>query len=123
MKILMSVILIILGISTGLADNQEDLNLTCQASNGSTFLIDQFHSKPCRIRHIQNGKEEQVIGVSLCLYPNEVHDSFSFWWFVPNRGRAELLGVLELVGHSYRGRLSYETENAAGLASLVCNIE
>lgn len=124
MKVLLILVLIKLSILTVQANDVESLKLNCLASDGSSFLIDQFQNDPCRIRKIKNEQIEDIVNVSLCLFPNDIHDSFSFWWFVPNQSKAELIGELNLVMDKFVGSLGYTTaSSASGLAFLDCKIE
>lgn len=123
MKALISLFFILVTILTVHADEIENLKLKCLASDGSTFLMDQFQNDPCRIRQIKNDTVEEIVGLSLCLYPNDVHSSFSFWWFIPNQSRSMLLGELELVRNNYVGKLSYSTSSTYGHVSLDCKVE
>lgn len=122
MKALLSSILLSLALPMSTLKADETVKLKCLASDNSIFLMDQFKNDPCRIRRVLNNKEELVTGVSLCLFPNDVHSDFSFWWFVPNRSRAELVGFLEESDNdTFKGRLGFETSSTgAGLVSLTC---
>ena len=122
MKAFLSLALV-LGISNAIAGDVEALKLKCLASDGSSFSIDQFQNDPCRIRKYKDGIEEEIVGVSLCLFPDYVRDSFSFWWFVPGKSKAELLGFLEPVGDYFLGNLSYKTSTTQALVSLECKLE
>jgi hypothetical protein len=102
----------------------ESLALSCQASDGSAFEIDQFDAEPCRIRRFVGDEVEALGGVSLCLFPDDVRSDFSFWRIVPTGAKAWLVGELEAQEDgSFRGQYNLgEPETDEPWLELECQV-
>jgi hypothetical protein len=105
------------------AQTPKALKLDCTSADNAQFVMDQFDNDPCRIQKIANGKSELVTNVSVCIFPDEVHSDFSFWYIDPARSTSYFQGSLEQIEDKvYAGKVSLDTATSTAILTLRCEV-